>query len=391
MKQLRVAGLIAVLSLVAAACTTGSTDDPASEPALVILDQESAVVIVEPDGHPIDRYDPPLDVRYLQPIWASSDVVVRAQAGPDANRLTATRLGGEEVWSVEFATPPFYYLASPDDESTKVISLRNNEISGGLIAEVLSGSGSVDTVGDESPFYMSWDPGGRRLASHIGGERLDVSDGDVETVVESTGTYQAPVWLDRGLITLRRSGSTVFLSVWDGSSFADLGIVQGGARFVGAGDRIAIQTGANAGGEGIQAVAQSVPTIPAAVLTVVDLETGSFTSVTSIPSPVYQWDPSGSRLLYATLGSDPEPALVWHVWEDGEVIDFEPFSPDPFWFQTFVPFFDQYAQSVSLWSPDGSAFAYPAIVDGEPRILIQQLTEPSPADIAGGVWVAWTP
>lgn len=391
MKQLRVAGLIAALSLVAAACTTGSTNDPASEPVLVILDQDSAVVIVEPDGDVVERYDPPPDVRYVQPIWSSRDTVIRSQIAPDDNRLTATRIGGEEVWSVEFATPPFYYLASPDEQSTTVISLRNNETSTGLIAELISGPESVDTVSDEAPFYMTWEPNGNRLATHIGDERLEIKAGRTETVLESTGRYQAPLWLERGLVTLRTQGDRTFLSVWDGSSFADLGIVRGGARFVGTGNRIAIQTGSNADSGGIQAMVQSVPTIPAGVLTIVDLETGSFTSVTSSPSPVYQWDPSGTRLLFSTLENDPEPALVWHVWEDGDIRDFEPYAPDPSWFQSFVPFFDQYAQSVSLWSPDGSAFAYPAIIDGEPRIVVQDLDATVARNIAGGVWVAWAP
>ncbi len=391
MKQLRVAGLVAALSLVAAACTTGATDDPPSEPVLVILDQDSRVVIVEPDGNVIERYDPSPDGRYVQPIWSSRDTVIRSQIAPNDNRLTATRIGGEEVWSVELATPPFYYLASPDEQSTTVISLRNNETSTGLIAELISGSESVDAISDEAPFYMTWEPNGDRLAAHIGAERLEINYGRIETVLESTGGYQAPLWLERGLVTLRTQGESTFLSVWDGSSFVNLGIVRGGARFVGTGDRIAIQTGPNTDNGGIQAMAQSVPTIPAGVLTVVDLGSGSLTSVTSLPSPVYQWDPSGSLLLFSTLVNDPEPALVWHVWGDGDIRDFEPYAPDPSWFQSFVPFFDQYAQSVSLWSPDGSAFAYPAIVNGEPRILVQELNGAAPRDIAGGVWVAWAP
>jgi hypothetical protein len=106
---------------------------------------------------------------------------------------------------------------------------------------------------------------------------------------------------------------------------------------------------------------------------------------------MFQWDPAGQQLLYVTFIDDPNPALVWHVWRNGETTDFEPFVPEPTWFATVAPFFDQYAQSVSLWSHDGSAFAYPAVVDGEPRILVQHLDEPSPRDIASGTWVAWNP
>ena len=38
----------------------------------------------------------------------------------------------------------------------------------------------------------------------------------------------------------------------------------------------------------------------------------------------------------------------------------------------YLPFFEQYAQSMSPWSPDGSAFAYPGISeDGQEGIWIQ--------------------
>ena len=406
MDRFRTLSLVAALTLVAAACTSlpsaddtldqttvaTETEDEAAPSLLLVLDQDNAIVVVDQEGTVVERYDPPPDVRYAQPIWASADTIVSARIAIDDNRLIATRVGGDEVWNVQFTTAPFYYLARVGEETT-VVSLRNNKEAGGLIAEVVDGSGSVDAVGDESPFYMSWDPGSDRLATHVGGGRLDIFDGSTETISTTAGGFQAPVWLDRGIATLRTSAGETFLSIWDGSAFVDLAAVRGAARFVGEGDRIAIQTGAAPDSGGIQAfaTAQAPPTISSGILTVVDIDTGTFTSVTSQVSPFYQWDPSGTRLLFSTLVNDPEPALVWHVWEDDEVQDFAPFEPDPSWFQSVVPFFDQYAQSISLWSPDGSAFAYPALVDGEPRILIQELSRASTTDIAGGVWVTWAP
>jgi hypothetical protein len=408
MDRFRILSFAAALAIVAAACTSlpladdardqstttpERADDEALPSLLLVLDQDDAIVVVDQGGDVVERYDPPPDVRYVQPIWASADTFVSAQIAIDDNRLIARRVGGDEEWNVQFTTAPFYYLARVDTEETTVVSLRNNDEAAGLIAEIVDGSGLVDAVSDESPFYMSWEPGSGRLATHVGGDRLDILDGSAETISTSAGGFQAPVWLDRGLATLRTSSGETFLSIWDGSSFADLAAVRSAARFVGAGDRIAIQTGAAPDTGGIQAFAraQAPATIPAGILTVIDIGAGTFTSVTSEVSPFYQWDSGGRRLLFSTLVSDPEPALVWHVWENGEIQDFAPFAPDPTWFQSVVPFFDQYAQSISLWSPDGSAFAYPALVDGEPRILIQELDKASPRDIAGGFWVTWAP
>ncbi len=404
MDRTRTLPIVAALLVVVAACTNlpalddtttieDRSDEATTEPLLLLLDQDNAVVVVDRKGTVIERYDPPPDVRYAQPIWGSSETIVRAQIAIDDNRLIATRLGGDEEWSVQLPTVPFYYLAQPGNEIPTVVSLRTDDRAGGLIAEVVTGPSSVDTVSNGSPFYMSWDPTSNRLATHVGGDRLDIVDGSSETISTTSNGFQAPVWLEEGLVTLRTGSGETFLTLWDGSSFIDLATVQSAARFVGAGNRIAIQTGTTPDGGGVRAIAraQALPTIPSGVLMVVDIETGSFTSVTSDASPFYQWDAGGTRLLFATLAHDRASALQWHVWEDGTIEDFAVFTPDPSWFQSVIPFFDQYAQSISLWAPDGSVFAYPALVDGEPRILVQGLDDTSPSDIAGGIWVTWAP
>jgi len=406
MLHLRTSAVIAVIALLGASCS-GVSGDPDSENVtpttreqtdtpvsvnLAVLDQDGSIVIVDIDGTMVERRDPLPDERYTQPIWASSSTIVSARIGIGSTRLMAFSLGGDEVWGVELATPPFFYLAQPGSGAPTVVSLRSDD-GGDLVAEIVGGSDALDTVGTGSPFYMSWDPSSARLATHVGGGRLDIFDGDSETISTAADGFQAPVWLEAGLATLRTGTGETFLSLWDGSSFVDVATVRSAARFVGAGNRIAIQTGVAPEGGGIQAInrAQALPAIPSGVLMVVDLEAGSFTSVTSDVSPFFQWDREGRRLLFATLVDDPAPALQWHVWENGSIEDYAVFSPDPSWFRSVIPFFDQYAQSISLWSPDGSAFAYPALVDGEPRILIQERDKASPRNIAGGVWVTWAP
>ena len=59
----------------------------------------------------------------------------------------------------------------------------------------------------------------------------------------------------------------------------------------------------------------------------------------------------------------------------------------------YLRFFEQYAQSMSLWSPDGSAFAYPGTnEDGEEGIWIQSARpDRAPVLVADGDFVAWSP
>jgi WD40 repeat protein len=401
----RIAALLLGLALVTAACTTSQDQDASPQvpknsttvpgksepPLLLITDAASAVVVIQDNGTVIETIEPPTGTRYSQPIWASPSTIVYAQIAPEDNRLEAVRLGGDTVWSVELDTPAFYYLAALASDSTTVVSLRNKTDGSGLIIERISAEASPLTLSEEAPFYASWNPTDGRLASHVGDTRLDITGSVTETIDANASGFQAPVWLAAGLVSLRSRGDDTYLTLWDDSSFSDIARVRGASRFVGSGDSIAIVTGGNIETGGIQALAQALPTINSGVLTVIDLEETSFTSVTSDPTPIFQWDRAGERLLYVTFVNDPTPALVWHIWEDGEVTDFQPFVPDPSWFATVAPFFDQYAQSVSLWSPDGTAFAYPALVEGEARILIQHLDETGPLDIAAGIWVTWSP
>ena len=405
MTKARITTLLLGLALVASACTTSQDQDASTlvpetsttvpvqtePPTLLITDAAGAVVVIQEDGTVVETFEPPTGARYSQPIWASPDTIVYAQVATEDNRLEAAELGGETVWSVTLDTPPFYYLAAPGSDTTTVISLRNQPDSPGLVIEEISSQHPPQVIAEEAPFYASWNPDDGRLASHVGDSRLDVTSASTETIDTNASGFQAPIWLTIGLITLRTRGEDTYLTLWSEDSFQDIAKVRGAARFVGSGDSVAIVTGGDIATGGLQAVAQTLPTITSGVLTVVDLEQSTFTSVTSDPSPMFQWDPAGKQLLYVTFVDDPTPALVWHVWNDGTITDFEPFIPEPSWFGTVAPFFDQYAQSVSLWSPDGSAFAYPALVDGEARILVQHLDETTPLDVAAGNWVTWSP
>jgi TolB protein len=59
----------------------------------------------------------------------------------------------------------------------------------------------------------------------------------------------------------------------------------------------------------------------------------------------------------------------------------------------YLQFFEQYAQSMRLWSPDSRAFAYPGMSeDGQEGIWIQSARpDRAPVLVAEGDFVAWSP
>ena len=74
------------------------------------------------------------------------------------------------------------------------------------------------------------------------------------------------------------------------------------------------------------------------------------------------WSPDGKQILYVTFDQG-DNTLTWNIvstagGETRELLDFIP-SPELF---TLLNFFDQYAYSHSLWSPDGSQFVFAGIL-----------------------------
>jgi dipeptidyl aminopeptidase/acylaminoacyl peptidase len=109
--------------------------------------------------------------------------------------------------------------------------------------------------------------------------------------------------------------------------------------------------------------------------------------------------PSQGRAIPVRTGAAPAPQsanarLAWSVVNvtDGSSIDFPPFYPtDPF--LLLVPYFDQYAQSLSLWSPDGRSLVYADMDErGAPSIRVLDTQQPQqPARrLSDGTFAAWS-
>jgi hypothetical protein len=53
-------------------------------------------------------------------------------------------------------------------------------------------------------------------------------------------------------------------------------------------------------------------------------------------------------------------------------------------------FFDQYGQSLQLWSPDSAAYVLPGAIDEETGIWVHTIAGGEPVNVAGGSWAAWS-
>lgn len=406
--------LVVVLVLTASACVSdresslepptttaapaiGAPEDVLKGDRLVVALGSGEVVVYDDTLDEIQRFNPDDGVVFKHPTWLDGSTVVFAElgdgGGPSALRAASVE-DGSLVWRVELDTFPFYYLPSPPGTAAATTSLRNNP-QGGLIAELIRGDGSVEQISDRSPFYSSWSPDGDALAIHERQARISVlDDGRLITVAEPSGAFQAPAWIEGGLVVLRATANGQTLSVWNyDSNFEDLAFIDGPVRFAATNDRIAIQSAEVVEGESVRAGlrSQTLPTIPGGRLAVVVIDSGSTFTVSNRLVPMFEWSRDGGRLLYASYGGSDSPEFTWRVWDTDSTTDLSSFVVQPEWFRDVAPFFDQYVQSVSLWSGSGDRIAYPATVDGTNAVVVEMADGSGTTTIPDAVWASWSP
>jgi TolB protein len=66
------------------------------------------------------------------------------------------------------------------------------------------------------------------------------------------------------------------------------------------------------------------------------------------------------------------------------------FSPTPLFLSQFLPFFDQYALSHRLWSPDSNALVLPIMVDGRAQIIVVDAERGEARRLANGISAFWS-
>ena len=101
-------------------------------------------------------------------------------------------------------------------------------------------------------------------------------------------------------------------------------------------------------------------------LWLVEPNEGTENKINSDPTLAFFWSPDGSRIAYVTTSETGQGSLRWavHDIESGDVTYLVDFRPTQENLITFM-YFDQYNQSHSPWSPDGTQLLFAGEVGGE--------------------------
>ena len=415
--------LLGALALVAASCTADSdqqtgdaassavstttvadapSDGPAPSPPdvgrLVMIDGEGQIVASDPDGSDAVVLAAAAEVPF-QPTWSpdASRVAYATQSGRPELVVTGADGDGDSVRRAALQSPAFYLAWSPDGE--RVSALRNGSEAVALDVVDLGASDLEAIELDQgAPYWFSWDPDGDRLAAHVGTDRLDVvgADGEISPLGVGPGAFRVPQWTAAGLVAVgAEAGQQALIRIATDGEVEVLAAVGGVVGFSvnPAGTKVAIQSfepDDDGTGDAIEASLPAQEPLPSNNLLVLDLETGDVTVVSLQAALAFFWSPVDDRLLVLDDGGG-EGAVRWRVW-DGDTLDDGPtFQPGASFARELLAFFDQYQRSMSLWAPDGSAYAFPGRIDGEEGIWIADVTSERATRVADGSWVAWSP
>jgi TolB protein len=352
---------------------------------------DGGVITVGPDGSAIMSLaeNRGVDVEARHPVWSPDGasvawVEIGTAAPPASSTLVTSRPDGSGRREVVVDTGTFFLQWDPTSSRLAYLGSFRGAVGMGVADTGADGGPVATTLGVGQPFYLSWGPEGDRLLIHVGADTLGTLDlaGNLEPTGDRPGAFHAPVWLEDGrFVYAVQDGDRQRLVVRDGSRRRELVRFRGAIEFVVSPDgrRIAYRVDA---GEGFGTVS------------VVAIESAQSRTVSDLPTSAFHWSPDGRRLLLMTSAEGDDPTTHrWHVWSGRETNPIGPtFVPSPTYLRDYLPFFGQFAQTMTLWSPDGRSFAFPGLIGHQAGIWVQDLDAEDPTFVVeDGSVVAWSP
>ncbi|MCH8205495.1 MAG: PD40 domain-containing protein [Chloroflexi bacterium] len=395
---------------------------------IVYVGLDGLIRSVNPDGSEPSQISPQEGV-YTWPTWSPdarrlvfSGVVEDDQGNLDVSLFSFNMATGQvgEIYVGEREIFPFitadrsvvhYPMWSPDARSLTFIAQTSRGLS--LFLDNLYDGLEATLLLDQGPLWTSWSPDSKHVAVHRGPDHFLVSTlGEVEIrdLEIQSSIYRVPAWTPDGTsITVAgsvgSSGTMLYTTDVRAGGLDAVQVIANLRPFSAflwspSGDHLAV-------GRSVDLINyQGSNLILYDNLTLVPRGEGAEALAINDNILAYFWSPDGGRLAYVTL-SDISGALRWKIMDlesqgTWRLVDFVP-SRDQL---TMFEFFEQYAYSHLLWSPDSAFLVFSGNVRGEAASasvgshpghtgshIIVADTEPNSAVfvIADGILGFWSP
>ncbi|MBP6016012.1 MAG: PD40 domain-containing protein [Candidatus Promineofilum sp.] len=415
----------------AAAQLPTSPAEPSSLPTvnrIAVINQDGQIETMSPFGD--DRRVLTLEsdqTSFQFPTWSPDDKQVaiigtRAMSGAIYVLNDAARTGTLRDHQIYYSAnePPIYLFWSPDNQNLGFLANRPRN---SLSLNVIAGDGNSDSrqLASGNPFYWDWSDDGRQILAHAGGRGADntlaVIDLDGQAGADNLaipGVFQAPGIGRNGrywAFAEESEGGLSSLVVVDTQTGERSTHQQVGSTVLSwspTRDQIAFTKGAISGHPFW------------GPLSVLDVATGKERVISTQAVLAFFWSPDGRQIAFITIGDNvqgediyagtmeksravgrlvslPEAQfgqgfLTLSVFdiEAGEglrLLNFEPTLP---YLAQFLPYFDQYALSHRIWSPDSQAIVLPVRQETGNSILIVPTIGGRPYPLAAGDIAFWS-
>lgn len=357
---------------------------------------EHLVVTASPDGSNIELVDGGPDGAASQPVWSrDGSQLAWAHIGPEGESVGVRTAAGDVLYSVASGSLPFYLQW--DAAGERLAYLRpepslSEGLGGGVEAGFVRPGEPVLPADSGQPFFLSWAPEFVELVALRSATdlvHLSPDTGSI-TLPEGEGPYTVPVWTSDDTILVSDDDSIDELNILSGTR-VEVAQTNGPVRFTLSPDRNRVAYSPAADGIGPGSNDQ---------LIVVNLDSGNERIVTEGSLIAWEWSPDSETLAWLEpvsidmieQASAQRRQLVWSFWTEGVVEAGRPYLPSDLDASAYLPFFEQYAQSHTRWSPSSQAFALAGSFDGFKGIWIQAIGfADQPLFITEGDAVTWGP
>ena len=293
---------------------------------------------------------------------------------------------------------PHYIYWSPDGSRLSFIASTPEGLT--LFASGPQEKDPPFPVATNGPIYFRWSNNGRSLLLHSGQE-LMVAQVESSLVprglnLEGDG-FRAPAWLSDGdrIVYVSQASGTNNLYVADIQS-------EDSSKAIAQVDNYVAFLRSPVGDEVAVAEGQGGSDFLYNRLTIVDVETASKRVLVEERYLAFFWAPDGEKIAYASVDSRSQ-GFTWKVVpaRGGPPKTLAQFAPSQELF-TLLLFFDQYAYSNSVWSPDSTQLVFTGALTreltrrngGSPeedKVFVLNVDDDSPPlEIASGSLAFWS-
>ena len=422
---------VGIIALVGFGLTSNNAIFPRTIDRIAYMDNELNIQIMDGRGahHVALTHDATADndLAYIFPTWSpNSQRVAYIRISGTRNAFEGTLYsapaeGGDAATVFKSnAVVPFYLYWSPDSQRISFLAQGSNEMA--LMLGHADGKEEARKIESGSPLYWAWSPDNRTMLTHVGGSQHDSrtarmgllqSQGESksQTLSQGPAAFQAPQFSPEG---------SAILYAGTGSSDQDALYVadaQGGnpqliANYKG---RIAFSWSPD-GKKIAWLTTPSDAELPnLGPISVSDRDGKNVQTFGTDDVLAFYWSPDSQQIAYLSLvppgsqgcnencsrvpglasplGQGRNLRMRWRIADvaSKNVRTLVAFAPTAN-FISVLPYFDQYARSVTFWSPDSQHFVYTQREgQGKGSVWVIDRAENSePQKIADGTLAVWS-